>query len=128
MAHSIPSIVHCSMPFAGLPRLKLDDLPPTAQGAFLRVARYEAEEWLKQERSRRAWERTQAVKQTAQSKKLEEWYERKWKQEEEQRQREAEAERERQEQERQREEKRSKRRSSASARPRLSESGRSRSG
>lgn len=109
MNQSIPSIANCARPFAGLPKLKLEDLPPTAQGAFLRVARYEAEEWLKQERGRRAWEIKQVVKQTVQSKKLEEWYKRKEQFEEEERKRTKKQERDDAERERLKEEKRTQR-------------------
>lgn len=109
LAQNIPSIANFPRPFVGLPKLRLDDLPPTAQGAFLRVARHDAEALVRQERSRKAFETSQSVKQTVQSKKLEEWFERKFKQEEEAQQRESELEKEKEERERLQDERRRKR-------------------
>eukprot|EP00443_Scrippsiella_acuminata_P112753 CAMPEP_0115703520 /NCGR_PEP_ID=MMETSP0272-20121206/69146_1 /TAXON_ID=71861 /ORGANISM="Scrippsiella trochoidea, Strain CCMP3099" /LENGTH=708 /DNA_ID=CAMNT_0003144397 /DNA_START=855 /DNA_END=2983 /DNA_ORIENTATION=+ len=109
MAHNIPHITNYPRPYADLPKLKLEDLSSSAQATFVRVARFEAEAYLKHERQRCMWEAAQAVRQAARSEKLSEWYDRKARQEDEDRERESQRAKEQEEREKRKEEKRRKR-------------------
>jgi len=85
VTQNIPSVSNYPRGFADLPALRLEDMPPSVQGTFIRVAKYEAEEWLKQEKQRFMQFKTQADRCKKHADKLAMWYEQKCKQEEEER-------------------------------------------
>lgn len=92
-----------------LPKLKLEDLPPSAQVPFLRVARSTAEVLVKEERKKRPFVPKPAPQTPEQAQRLADWYEKKFQEDLDRQQQEATEKREQMERERASEEQRRKR-------------------
>ncbi|CAE7537454.1 unnamed protein product [Symbiodinium natans] len=98
-AMNIPSVTNYPKPFAGRIELTLDTLSAEAQRSFLRVARFEAETWLRQQQQSCETQVRIARRQARLLDQLAEWRDRKDKEEQEERKRLEELEREHEERE-----------------------------
>eukprot|EP00913_Durusdinium_trenchii_P025900 g24304.t1 len=74
---NIPSVSNYPRIFGGNAELRLDAMSTEAQNSFLRVARYEAETWMRQERQRWEIEMRTAKRQAKLLDRLTEWREKK---------------------------------------------------
>eukprot|EP00930_Biecheleria_cincta_P104597 TRINITY_DN9697_c0_g1_i3.p1 TRINITY_DN9697_c0_g1~~TRINITY_DN9697_c0_g1_i3.p1 ORF type:complete len:573 (-),score=156.74 TRINITY_DN9697_c0_g1_i3:107-1792(-) len=101
MAKNTPSVTDYPKQLGGEQHLRLESLASEAQESFLRVARYEAEAWLRQERQRQQWEIKTAKRQKHLSEQLAQWHEKKRQEEALEQQREEAREREKAEKQRQ---------------------------
>jgi len=96
---NIPSVTNYPKPFGGRIELSLDTLSAEAQRSFLRVARFEAEAWLRQQQQSCEAQARVAKRQERILGQIAEWRERKDKEEQEERRRVEELERQNEERE-----------------------------
>eukprot|EP00931_Biecheleriopsis_adriatica_P025994 TRINITY_DN1584_c0_g1_i2.p1 TRINITY_DN1584_c0_g1~~TRINITY_DN1584_c0_g1_i2.p1 ORF type:complete len:481 (-),score=153.88 TRINITY_DN1584_c0_g1_i2:31-1449(-) len=100
-AMNMPSVTNYPHPLGGgLKNMHWEGLSEEAQQSYMRVARYEAEDWVRKERQRVMIEAKIVKRQNMLNEQLAQWYERRAKVEEEEKLREEEREREKEKQER----------------------------